>query len=168
VRIARVAATLVLALAAACSGEGKTGTFAVPTRTPASVPSQVPARTVAPGRLRPPAPARLFAGTASNLGQLTHYCKNSICEEADPQTPVFLVVPSGASFVLFTIGETPLEARAEVRVRPSERPATVKLEPGTLMVFNHGLGEGRYLVDLFVRWRSSEARWRFGMNLRGG
>jgi hypothetical protein len=168
VRIARAVATLLLALAAGCSGDGKAGTFAVQTRSPASVPSRAPARTVAPGRLRPPAPARLFAGTASNEGQLTHYCKNSVCEESDPRTPIFLAVPSGSSFVLFAVGETPLEARAEVRVRPSERPATVKLEPGSLMVFNHGLVNGRYLVDLFVRWRSEEARWRFGLNLNGG
>jgi hypothetical protein len=166
VRIARVAATLVLALAAACTGDGRAGTFAVPTRTPASAPSQAPVRTTAPGRLRAPAPARLFAGTASITGQLIHNCKNSACEETAARTPTFLVVPSGSAFVLFTIGETPLDARAEVRVRPSERPSTVKLEPGSLMVFNLGLGPGRYLVDLFVRWRSSEARWRFGLNLR--
>jgi hypothetical protein len=121
---------------------------------------------VAPGRLRAPAPARLFAGTASVLGRLTHYCKNSTCEESEVRTPVFLAVPPGSSFVLFTIGETPLEAHAEVRVSPSERPSTVKLEPGSLMVFNHGLVRGRYLVDLFVRWRSSEARWRFGLSLK--
>jgi hypothetical protein len=165
--MARGAATLVLVLAAACSGGGKTGgTFAVPTRTPSSAPSQEPVRSVAPGRLKPPAPARLFAGTASTLGQLYHYCKNAICEDSGPGTPAFLAVPSGSGFVLFTIGETPLDARAEVRTKPSERPSTVTLEPGSLMVFDHGLGQGRFLVDLFVRWRSSEARWRFGLSVK--
>lgn len=165
--MARAAVTLLLALAAACSGGGKAGgTFAVPTRTASAAPSQ-PVRSVVPGRLKPPAPARLFAGTASTLGQLVHYCKNSTCEDSAPATPAFLAVPSGSGFVLFTIGETPIDARAEVRTRPSERPATVTLEPGSLMVFDHGLGQGRFLVDLFVRWRSSEARWRFGVNVRG-
>jgi len=97
---------------------------------------------------------------------LIHNCKNSACEESAAQTPTYLVVPSGSAFVLFTVGESPLDARAEVRVRPSERPSTVNLEPHSLMVFNLGLGPGRYLVDLFVRWRSSEARWRFGLSLR--
>jgi hypothetical protein len=160
--------TLTLVLVVACSGGGKPGgTFAVPTRSAVSTPQQQSVRTVAPGRLKPPAPARLFAGTASTLGQLIHLCKNTTCEEDNPRTPAFLAVPGGTSFVLFTIGETPLDARAEVRVRPSERPATTTLGPGTLMAFNLGLGRGRYLVDLFVRWRSSEARWRFGLNVKG-
>ena len=28
-----------------------------------------------------------------------------------------------------------------------------------------GLSPGRYLVDLVVRWRTSEARWRFGLKV---
>ncbi len=155
-----------LALAAACSGGGHAGgTFAVPTRTPGSTSEQQAVRTVAPGRLRSPSSARLFAGTASQVGQLIRFCSNETCEESAPRTPAFLVAPAG-SFVLFTIGDSPVDARAEVRVRPSERPATIELAPGTLMVFNHGLAGGRYLVDLLVRWRSSEARWRFGLNVR--
>jgi len=167
VRTARAAATLLLVFAGACSGGGNPGgTFAVPTRSVASTPQPETVRTVAAGRLKPPAPARLFAGTASTLGQLIHFCKNSTCEESDPLTPAYLAVSAGTSFVLFTIGESPLEARAEVRVRPSERPSSTKLGPGSLMAFNLGLGQGRYLVDLFVRWRSSEARWRFGLNVK--
>ena len=73
-------------------------------------------------------------------------------------------MPSGA-FVLFTLGEIPQAAVAEVRVRSNEKPGTVTLSPSTTMVFNYGLGEGKYLVDLYVRWKASEARWRFGLNV---
>jgi len=166
VRFVRAVATLTLALAAACSGGGKAGgTFAVPRPTRASTLEQQAEKTVAPGRLHAPSPARMFSGTASALGELTRYCVGSTCEESDPHTPTYLPGAAG-TFVLFTIGETPLDARAEVRGRPSERPATVTLTPGSLMVFNHGLLQGRYLVDLFVRWKGSEARWRFGLNVR--
>jgi hypothetical protein len=98
------------------------------------------------------------------VGELTHYCTHARCEDGTPRTPPFLTVPTRA-FVVFTIGEAPLDAVAEVRTKPSEKPATVQLKPGTLMYFDHGLTTGRYLVDLFVRWRSSEARWRFGLNV---
>ena len=99
------------------------------------------------------------------LGQLTRYCKNSQCVVEAPKAPnVFLPAPSGA-FVVFSLGETPVEARAEVRVKPSEQPGVVTLNPNTLMVFDFGLGKGSYLVDLVVRWRSSEARWRFGLRV---
>lgn len=108
----------------------------------------------------------MFAGTASQVGQLTRYCKSASCEETAPRTPAFLTSPEGA-FVLFALGETPLQARTEVRTGPSDgKPAVVRLEPGSLMVFNHGLVPGRYLVDLLVTWRSSEARWRFGISVK--
>lgn len=83
---------------------------------------------------------------------------------SSPSTPEYLNAPGGA-FVVFTLGETPQTAIAEIRTTPNEKPGTVTLSPSTLMVFNHGLGEGRYLVDLFVRWKSSEARWRFGLKI---
>jgi hypothetical protein len=160
--------TVLLALAAACSGGSDLGAkFDVPAPTARSTARQSqPPRTVAVGKLRPPAVARMFAGTASQAGQLTRYCKNATCEESSPRTPPFLSAPVGA-FVLFTLGESPVQARTEVRTGPSDRsPALVKLEPGSLMVFNHGLVEGRYLVDLLVTWRTSEARWRFGISVR--
>ena len=163
-RTARAAVSLALALLAACSGGGpKAGTFNVPTPK-SSAQSPRPVRQTPLGSLKPPSAARLFAGTNSVVGQLTHYCKGTTCEDASPRTPAF-VKAEGRSFVVFTVGSEPLAASAEVRVRPTDKPATVALDPGSLMVFNHGLGPGRYLVDLFVRWRSSEARWRFGMTL---
>lgn len=155
---------LVLAMGA-CDGGGATegaGTFDVPTSKAASPPKS--GATVAAGKLKPPAPARMFAGTASVVGQLTRYCK-STCVVSDPSAPgSYLKAPSGA-FVLFTLGESPQTAVAEVRVKEGEKPGIVTLNPGTTMVFNHGLGQGRYLVDLLVRWRSSEARWRFGLTV---
>ncbi|MGH2726489.1 MAG: hypothetical protein ACRDKS_05885 [Actinomycetota bacterium] len=105
----------------------------------------------------------MFAGTASVTGQLTRYCKSS-CMVDDPAAPTYLKAPTGA-FVVFTLGETPVTAVAEVRVKEGEKPGIVTLGPSTLMVFNHGLGQGKYLVDLFVRWRASEARWRFGLRV---
>lgn len=157
-------ATLALAFLAACSGEEeKTGTFAVPTTTrPIAAPTAV--KTVAPGRLRPPSAARLFAGTNSVVGQLTHFCRNATCTDQPPQSPAFVNAPSGA-LVLFTIGETPVDAVADISTRTGEEAGRVRLSPGSLMVFNHGLGKGRWLVDLVVRWRSSEARWRFGLSV---
>jgi hypothetical protein len=86
--------------------------------------------------------------------------------EAPAQAPQYLASPSG-SFVVFTLGEVPIDAVALVRSRSSEQPATVHLTAGSLMVFNHGLSTGRYLVDLQVRWRTSDARWRFGLNVTG-
>jgi hypothetical protein len=105
----------------------------------------------------------MFAGTASVTGQLTRYCKSSCMVDA-PSAPTYLKAPVGA-FVLFTIGETPIAAVAEVREKEGEKPGTVTLSPSTLMVFDHGLGQGRYLVDLVVKWRASEARWRFGLRV---
>ena len=67
----------------------------------------------------------------------------------------------------FAIGAAPVEAHAEVRIHPSDQPSTVDLNPGTLMVFDHNLGPGRYLVDLIVQWSSSTARWRFGLTVAG-
>ena len=107
----------------------------------------------------------MFAGTASVGGHLTRYCKGQ-CMEPAAQTPDYLSSPGGA-FVVFTINDVPVEAVALVRARASEQPATVRLSPGSLMVFDHGLGTGRYLVDLVVKWRTSEARWRFGLNVTG-
>jgi len=107
----------------------------------------------------------MFAGTASIVGQLTRYCKGP-CMEPAAHSPDYLSAPGG-SFVVFTISEAPVEASAQVRVTSGEQPALVRLSPGSLMVFNHGLGEGRYLVDLIVRWKASEARWRFGLNVTG-
>lgn len=159
---------MLLALVVACSGSGDLGSrFDVPTPTARStVQGSLPPRAVTAGKLKPPTPARMFAGTASQVGQLTRYCKNATCEQSTARTPAFLSAPQGA-FVLFTLGDTPLQARTEVRTGPSDaKPAIVKLEPGSLMVFNHGLVEGRYLVDLLVTWRSSEARWRFGIAVR--
>lgn len=165
-RFVRATATLLLVLVAACSGGAEgAGKFVPATPTAASNADRGSQKTVPAGRLGPePAPARLFAGTASAAGQLTRYCKNSTCQESDPRTPAYLNAPS-SSFTLFTVADVPLEAHVEVRVRPSEHPSTVTLEPGSLMVFNHGLGVGRYLIDLIVRWSSSEARWRFGLNI---
>jgi hypothetical protein len=164
VRTARAATALALAMLAGCSGGGtKAGTFNVPT-SKSSTQASPGADQTPLGKLKPPAAARLFAGTNSVVGELTHYCKASSCEDASPRTPAF-VKAKDRTFVVFTVGSEPLAATAEVRVRPSEKPSTVTLEPGSLMVFNHGLGPGRYLIDLFVRWRSSEARWRFGMTI---
>ena len=118
---------------------------------------------MAAGKLKTPPPARMFAGTASVTGQLTRYCKSS-CVVSSPSAPDYLSAPSGA-FVVFTLGETPQTAVAEVRATASDEPGTVKLSPSTLMVFDHGLGQGRYLVDLLVRWKASEARWRFGLRV---
>ena len=157
-------AVVLLLCVGACGGGGTksdAGTFDVGTPKGAAAPSQ--GATVAPGKLKPPAPARMFAGTSSVTGQLTRYCKSS-CVVSDPATPTYLKVPSGA-FVLFTLGEIPQTAVAEVRVHSNEKPGTVTLNPSTTMVFNYGLGEGKYLVDLYVRWKTSEARWRFGLNV---
>ena len=158
-------AAFALALLVACSGgdDEKTGTFAVPTTSrPAAAPKDV--KTVPPGRLRPPSAARLFAGTNSAPGQLTWYCKNTTCTEQSPRLPVFVPARSGA-FVMFSIGETPVEAVADISTRAGEEAGRVRLSPGTLMVFDHDLGKGRWLVDLVVRWKTSEARWRFGLSV---
>ena len=155
---------VLLALAAgACGGGDDTGagTFDVDSPTGAASPGTRP--TVAAGKLKTPPPARMFAGTRSVIGQLTRYCKSS-CVVTPAAAPDYLNAPGGA-FVVFTLGETPQAAVAEIRASASEKPATVSLSPSTLMVFDHGLGQGRYLVDLFVRWRSSEARWRFGLRV---
>ncbi len=155
---------LALAFLVSCSGgDEKAGTFAVSTTTPpTTVPKSV--KTVAPGRLRPPSAARLFAGTNSVAGQLTHYCKNATCADERPRTPAFVTAPAGA-LVLFTIGETPVSAVADISTRAGEQAGRVRLSPGSLRVFNHGLGTGRWLVDLVVRWKGSEARWRFGLSV---
>jgi hypothetical protein len=159
---------LLLVFLAACSGGDDVGArfdAASPTAKGSAPASQQP-KTVTSGKLRPPAPARMFAGTPSQVGLLTHYCKNATCEEIAARTPAFLTSPQGA-FVLFTIGEMPEKARAEVRTGPSDnQPAVVGLERGTLMVFNHGLPPGRYLVDLLVTWKAAEARWRFGISVK--
>jgi hypothetical protein len=162
------AATLasLLLLAAACRGGGGTGTatFEVPRRSGTPT-ARAALHTVAPRELRPPEPARMFAGARSAVGQLVHYCRASRCADVEARAPaVYLAAPPGA-FVLFTVAEAPVEARAEVRARPGEEPGIVELSPSTLMVFNHGLGRGRYLVDLVVRWRAGEARWRFGLEV---
>jgi hypothetical protein len=157
-------AALAFALIAGCSGgEEPTGTFAVPTT---SRPSAAPksATTVAPGKLKLPAPARLFAGTRSAAGQLTHYCKDATCTDQGARPPAFVPAPSG-SLVLFTLGIEPVEARAEITTTAGQRAGSVRLSAASLMVFDHGLGPGRWLVDLIVRWRASEARWRFGLTV---
>jgi hypothetical protein len=164
-RILRVVALgLAAASMAACSGGDKpAATFEVgspnPTSTVRSAASQVPA-----SKLKPPPPARMFAGTQSTIGQLARYCKGSACAQAGGAPDAYLTAPTGA-FVVFSLGETPVEAVAEVRVRTGEQPGVVRLNPNTLMVFNHGLGRGKYLVDLVVRWRGSDARWRFGLSV---
>lgn len=155
---------MLVLLLGACDGGGKksaSGTFDVGSPKGTLAPSQ--GATVAAGKLKPPPPARMFAGTSSVVGQLTRYCK-STCVVSDPATPTYLKVPSGA-FVLFTLGEIPQSAVAEVRVRSDESPGTVTLSPSTTMVFDYGVGQGKYLVDLYVRWKTSEARWRFGLNV---
>ena len=121
-------------------------------------------KTTLPGRLTPPAPARLFAGSASGLGQLIHYCRDSTCADVAAHAPAYVTAPAG-SYVLFSMYSTPLEAVAEVRTRPSETPVTVRLSPGYLMNFGQRLGSGRFLVDLVCRWGTSAARWRFGIIL---
>ena len=159
-----ICASLALAFLTACSGgEEPAGTFAVPTTTRPAVDATSRA-TVAAGKLRLPSAARLFAGTASVTGQLTRYCKKDTCTEQSPRTPAFVTAPNGA-FVLFTIAETPVNAVADVFTRAGKPAGNVRLTPGTLMVFDHGLGEGRWLVDLAVRWKTSEARWRFGLRV---
>lgn len=164
-RFARIAivASLVLAVGA-CSGGGKgsdAGTFDV--GSPKAATSAAPKATVAAGKLKPPSPARMFAGTRSTVGRLSRYCK-STCMVAEPGTPDYVNAPEGG-FVLFTLGEIPQTAVAEVRVAADEEPATVTLSPNTVMTFAYGVGRGKYLVDLVVRWRASEARWRFGLNV---
>jgi hypothetical protein len=165
VRIAsRVALVVVLGLvAAACSGGDPAGPGTFDVKTPAGGGSPAAGATVAAGKLKPPAAARMFAGTASVTGQLTRFCKSQ-CMVAKPDAPTYLKAPTGA-FVVFTLAETPQTAVAEIRVGEGEKPGTVSLSPNTLMVFNHALGQGKYLVDLIVRWRSSEARWRFGLTV---
>lgn len=155
---------MLLLATAACGGGDDApaaGTFDVGTPTGAAAVGNRP--TVAAGKLKTPPPARMFAGTASVTGQLTRYCKSS-CVVSSAAAPDYLSAPSGA-FVVFTLGETPQTAVAEVRATASEDPGTVTLSPSTLMVFDHGLGQGRYLVDLLVRWKTSEARWRFGLRV---
>lgn len=160
-----IGAALALALVlGACNGgdeQAGRGTFEV--QSPNAVTSSKALPTVAPGKIKPPSAARMFAGTASVTGELMRYCKSS-CVVHDPSSPTYLKAPVGA-FVVFTIAESPITAVAEVRVEEGEKPGIVTLSPSTLMVFNHGLGEGRYLVDLLVRWRASEARWRFGLRV---
>lgn len=163
-RIPRAPVALALALMTACSGgEEPAGTFAVPTTSQPSV-QQKAVTTVAPGRLRLPAPARLFAGTRSAAGQLTHFCRDASCTNQAARVPAFVPAPSG-SLVLFTLGDEPVEAEAEITTPAGQRAGSVRLSPASLMVFDHGLGPGRWLVDLIVRWRGSEARWRFGLTV---
>lgn len=160
----RFVLVVVLALAAAgCSGGDPEGSGTFDVGTPKGATSPDAGGTVAAGKLKPPPPARMFAGTASVTGQLTRYCRSQ-CMESDPEALDYLKAPSG-SFVIFTLGEVPQAAVAEVRVRENEEPGTVTLSPSTTMVFDYGLGKGRYLVDLVVRWKSSEARWRFGLSV---
>jgi len=164
VRFARAASIALLALAAACSG-GNAGTFAVATKSPKpSAAATQQAAKVLTARIGRPSPARLFAGTNSVPGELLRYCKNGTCEDGFARSPRYLSA-RGGSFAMFSLGSAPLEAAAEVRMRPSGRPSTVSLSPGDLMVFQYGLGPGRYLVDLVVRWRTAEARWRFGLTV---
>ena len=153
-----------LLLAVACSS-GKTGHFAVASRTPkAASAAKAESQSAAPARIGVPSAARLFAGTNSVTGALLHYCKGSTCVDPSPGRLSYLVAQSG-SFAMFTIGKTPVTATAEVRTRPSETPSTVALNPSDMMVFDYGLGPGRYLVDLVVHWRTEDARWRFGMTV---
>ena len=163
-RIPAALVALAFALTAACSGgEEPTGTFAVPTTSrPSVAPKSV--TTVAPSKLKPPTVARLFAGTRSAAGQLTHYCKDTTCTDQRARVPAFVPAPSG-SLVLFTLGIEPVEATAEITTTAGQRAGSVRLSPASLMVFDHGLGPGRWLVDLIVRWRASEARWRFGLTV---
>jgi hypothetical protein len=159
-----VCAALALAFLVACSGGGEPkDTFAVST-TGRPTSASTARETVAAGKLKLPSAARLFAGTASAAGQLTHYCKNEKCTDQSARVPAFVTAPAGA-FVLFTIGESPVHAVADVFTRTGEEAGNVQLTPGTLMVFNHSLGKGRWLVDLVVRWKASEARWRFGLTV---
>ena len=112
-----------------------------------------------------PAPARMFAGTQSVLGQVLRYCKRSSCTDHEPRAPAsYLAAPSG-TFVVFAVAEAPANAVAEVRVQTKDQPSTVTLNPSTLMVFNFGLGKGNYLVDLVAHWKDAEARWRFGLTV---
>lgn len=158
-----VALPIVVAMLAGCSGGGEepVARFEVPT--PAAGSSTRPPQVSS--KLKPPPPARMFAGTQSTIGELARYCKGSTCNEGRTGSPnAYLEAPTGA-FVVFSLGETPLEAVAEVRIKTGEQPGIVRLNPSTLMVFNHGLGRGKYLVDLVIRWRSSDARWRFGLTV---
>ena len=165
VRFASALLIATLLVIAGCSGD-KTGTFAL--RTPAgkaSARATASPKVPAPrGRLSPPAPARMFAGTNSGVGDLLHYCKGSSCEDLAARSVTYVVEKAG-QITDFAIGPAPVDAYAEVRTRASAQPSTVPLNAGTLMVFNHGLGPGRYLIDLVVRWPSSEARWRFGLKI---
>ena len=155
---------VVLVVSTACSG-GKPGTFAVGKTSPKASSTAKPTQQQVPrGELGQPAPARLFSGTNSVLGQLLRYCKGSACEDASARSPAYLVAKSGR-FAMFTIGSIPLQASAEVRTHPSEKPATVTLDPNDVMIFDYGLGPGRYLVDLVVRWKTAAARWRFGLKI---
>lgn len=163
-RFAKVLAIASLLLVVACSGD-KAGTFAVKTPNGKSSSAATPnTPAVSRGHLSPPSPARLFAGTNSGVGELLHYCKGSSCEDLSARGLHYLVERSG-QITTFALGPAPIEARAEVRTRPSEQPSMVTLNPGTLMVFDHGLSPGRYLIDLVVRWPTSAARWRFGLKI---
>jgi hypothetical protein len=164
VSIGRALSSLGLAVLIACSGGGPKAAGKFSPTPKASLQGGQAAQQTPLGKLKPPSTARLWAGTASVVGQLTHYCKGSTCEDVGPRTPPF-VKAEERTFVLFTIGSAPLSATAEIRRRASDPPSTVTLDPGSSMVFDHDLGPGRYLIDLSVRWRTSEARWRFGMTL---
>ena len=156
-------AVLVFVAAACGSGDEEPGAGTFDVGTPTGAASTGTRPTVAAGKLKTPPPARMFAGTHSVTGQLMRYCKSS-CVVSPATAPDYMNAPDGA-FVVFTLGETPQTAVAEVRTAASEDPGTVTLSPSTLMAFDHGLGQGRYLVDLVVRWKSSEARWRFGLRI---
>src|SRR5206468_10680269 len=112
-------ATLAFAILVACSsGDKPAGTFAVQT-TARPAPRSSNVTTVAPSRLHLPSPARLFAGTSSAPGQLTHYCKNTLCTEQVPRVPTFVAASPG-DFSEFTVGQAPLEAVADIRTRTGE------------------------------------------------
>ncbi|MGH2727987.1 MAG: hypothetical protein ACRDKS_13530, partial [Actinomycetota bacterium] len=73
----RVAAALglVFALGACSGGDEKAGPGTFDVQSPKAATSSKAVPTVAPGKLKPPTAARMFAGTASVTGQLTRYCK---------------------------------------------------------------------------------------------
>ncbi|MGH2795303.1 MAG: hypothetical protein ACRDKG_13485, partial [Actinomycetota bacterium] len=125
-------AAVALALtAAACGGGDESGAGTFDVGTPAAAASAGSRPTVAAGKVKTPSPARMFAGTRSVTGQLTRYCKSS-CVVSSPTAPDYLTAPTGA-FVVFTLGETPQTAVAEIRATSSEDPGTVTLTPSTLM-----------------------------------
>jgi hypothetical protein len=107
----------------------------------------------------------MATGTDSVAGVLASSCVKDRCDRYPGAAPKRFIEAAWRGVVLFTVGEIPTRAHAELRNAKGIVVQDIPLNPGITMSFHQDVKKGTYTVTLVAKWKDREGTWLFGLKV---